>query len=80
MSVEGDARRGYTPGRYVVAWVPADGARDPIALTSQVKLMREGFERSGHKPALILIVVTDGEEDAAVDLVTQALEAERAQE
>jgi hypothetical protein len=51
----------YTPGRFVVSWVGADGARDPIALTSQVKAMRDGF-------------VADGEEDAAVDLVREALD------
>ncbi len=65
----------YTAGRYVVSWVGAAGARDPIALTSQVKVMRDGFVRSGHTPALMLVVVDDDELDAAVELVQQALDA-----
>jgi len=64
----------YTPGRYVVSWIDANGARDPITLVSQVKEMRDGFERAGHKPALVLLVVADGEQDAAVDRVTAALD------
>lgn len=68
-----DVDDSYTPGRYVVSWVGAEGARDPIALTSQVKAMRDGFERLGHKPALLLIVVADGEQDAAVALLEEAL-------
>jgi len=64
----------YTPGRFVVSWIGAEGARDPIALTSQVKMMRDGFERLGHKPALLLIVVADGEVDAAAALVQEALD------
>ena len=64
----------YTPGRFVIAWTSATGARDPIALTSQVKTMRLGFERAGHTPALVLIVVADGEIDAAVDRITEALD------
>lgn len=66
----------YTPGRFVVSWVGAEGARDPIALTSQVKAMRVGFERLGHKPALLLVVVADGEVDAAADLIREALDGE----
>lgn len=68
-----DAPPPYTPGRYVVSWTDADGARDPIALTSQVKAMRDGFERLGHRPALLLIVVAEGEQDAAVQLIEEAL-------
>lgn len=64
----------YTPGRFVVSWVGAEGARDPIALTSQVKAMRDGFESIGHKPALLLVVVADGEVDAAADLLRKALD------
>lgn len=65
----------FTPGRFVLSWIDAEGARDPIALTSQVKAMRDGFEHVGHKPALLLVVVADGEENAAADLVTHALDA-----
>ena len=66
----------FTPGRYVVAWVDAAGARDPIALTSQVKFMRERFETLGHKAALVLLVVADGECDEAVERIKTALERE----
>lgn len=65
----------FTPGRFVVSWCDAADARDPIALTSQVKTMRDGFERAGHRPALVLLVVADGEQDAAVELITLALDA-----
>jgi hypothetical protein len=64
----------YEPGRFVVSWVGAKGARDPFMLTSQVKVMREGFERLGHKPALMLIVVADPELEAAVEIVSKALD------
>lgn len=70
-----DAGEGtYTPGRFVVSWVGADGARDPIALTFQVKVMRDGFERLGFAPALLLIVVADAEVYEAAELVRQALD------
>ncbi len=69
-TAQGDA---YTPGRFAVSWIDAQGARDPIALTSQVEMMRQGFERAGYRPALLLVVVADGEQDAAVDLLTKAL-------
>jgi hypothetical protein len=36
--------------------------------------MREGFERLGHKPALLLIVVADPELDEAVERVRKALD------
>lgn len=68
---------GFTAGRYVVSWIGADGARDPILLTSQVKTMRDGFERLGHKPALILLVVADGEQDEAVERISGCLDEER---
>jgi hypothetical protein len=68
----------YTVGRYVLAVTDAEGARDPFMLTSQVKYMREGFKRLKHEPALILIVVADGEEDAAVARIQKALEEETA--
>lgn len=71
-SAHGDA---FTPGRFVISWCNAVDARDPILLTSQVKTMRDGFERAGHRPALLLLVVADGEQEAAVELVTRALDA-----
>lgn len=74
------AAREYEPGRFVVSWVGADGARDPIMLTSQVKVMRDGFERLGHRPALMLIVVADEELDSAVAKVQAALDAGEATE
>lgn len=64
----------YTPGRYVISWCNATDARDPILLTQQVKTMRDGFEHAGHKPALLLVVVANGEQDEAVALVTAALD------
>lgn len=64
----------FTPGRYVIAWCNAADARDPILLTSQVKVMRDGFTRAGHRPALVIVVVADGEQDAAVARVTAALD------
>lgn len=64
----------FTPGRFVVSWCDAQTARDPIALTSQVKALRDGLERSGHTPALILLVVADGEQDAATDRIIAALQ------
>lgn len=67
---------GFTAGRYVIADTDARGARDPIGLTSQVKLMREGMERAlgGRPPGLILVVVDDDERDAAVTRLKAALE------
>lgn len=67
----------YTPGRFVVSWVGHPGARDPFALTAQVKAMREGFERAGRTPALMLVVVEDAELEAAVEILTAALDAPR---
>lgn len=63
----------FTAGRYVVSWTDGAGARDPIMLTAQVKAMRDGFERAGHRPALLLVVVADGEQDAAAALIEAAL-------
>lgn len=65
----------FTPGRYVISWIGAKGARDPIGLTSQVKVMREGLKEAGHTAALVLIVVADDEQDAAVERITKALDA-----
>jgi hypothetical protein len=65
----------YTPGRFVVSWIGAKGARDPILLTSQVKAMRDGFEAIGHSPALMLVVVVVAELDAACELLVTALDA-----
>lgn len=64
----------FSYGTYVVAATDARGARDGIGLTSQVKFMRDGLERCGHKPALVLLVVKDGEQDAAMDLIRAALD------
>jgi hypothetical protein len=69
--------RAYLPGRYVISWAGAGLARDPIALTSQVKTMRLGFERAGHRPALVIVVVADDEVEDAVDLITKCLDAVR---
>lgn len=55
---------------FVVSSTDAVGARDPIALTQQVKIMRDGFEKAGHgAPGLILIVVKNNEVQAAVDII-----------
>jgi hypothetical protein len=64
----------FTPGRFVVSWVGAAGAKDPFALTHQVKVMREGFERQGITPALVLLVVDDSELDTAVEIISTALD------
>ena len=64
----------YTPGRFVLADTDAEGARDPIGLTQQVKFMREGLKRAGHDPALILVVVADAERKAAVERIHGVLE------
>lgn len=65
---------GFTDETWAAAAVGASGARDPVMLTSQVKFMREGFEKAGHgRPALILLVVKDGEEDAAIARISDAL-------
>jgi len=68
----------FTDGRYVVSVTDVFGDRDPIAITSQVKVMRESFERLGPQSALILAVVADGEQDAAVGRITAALSSAEA--
>jgi hypothetical protein len=64
----------YTPGRFAIALADALGTRDPIALRFHAKTLREGMERVGHTPALMLIVVADDEREAAVDLIRTTLE------
>ena len=64
----------FTPGRYVLSWIGRSWARDPIELAQQLKSMRKGFEAAGHKPALILLMVADGEEDAAAERIRAALD------
>lgn len=65
----------FSPGRYVLSWCDAKTARDPIGLTSQVKMLREGLANAGHTAALLLIVVADGEQDEAVKRIVTALDA-----
>jgi hypothetical protein len=69
---------GFTAGRYVLADTDAEGARDPIGLTQQVKFMRDGMERAlgGRRPGLILLVVDDDERHAAVARLKAALETD----
>lgn len=67
-------RDGFTGGRYTLADTDAEGARDVIGLTSQVKLMREGMQTAGHEPGLILVVVADAERKAAVARILKALD------
>ncbi len=70
------SEQAFSRDTYVIADTNAAGARDPFMLTSQVKFMREGFEKAGHgRPALILLVVKDGEEHAAVDLIRGVLDS-----
>ena len=70
------SERAFSRDTYVIADTNAAGARDPFMLTSQVKFMREGFEKAGHgRPALILLVVKDGEQKAAVDLIRGVLDS-----
>lgn len=64
---------GFTDGRYTLADTDSRGTRDPIALTSQVKLMRTGYRYGDHEPALILVMVADPERAAAVDRIRTAL-------
>jgi hypothetical protein len=64
----------FPPGRFVIASTDAAGARDMAGLTSQVKYMRNGLKRAGHEPALILVVVADGEQSSATDLIKAALD------
>lgn len=66
---------GFTDGRYALADTDAQGARDIIGLTSQVKFMREGLERAiGSRPGLILVVVQDDQRKAAVARILAALD------
>ena len=64
----------YTPGRFAVSWTSAQGARDPISLTSEVKTLRERMKHAGYDAALMLVVVADDELDAALEIVSAALE------
>ncbi len=64
----------FTSDTWACSTTDAVGARDPIGLTSQVRYLREGFEQAGHgRPALLLVVVKDGEQNAAMDLIRDAL-------
>lgn len=66
---------GFTAGRFALADTDAEGARDVIGLTSQVRFMREGMETAiGSRPGLILIVVDDAERKAAVARILSVLE------
>lgn len=67
----------FTDGRFVMSWVDAAGARDPIALTSQVKYLRGRLKNTGFDAGLVLLVVADEELDAAVELVQAALDTTR---
>lgn len=64
----------YTAGRFVLADTDSRGARDMIGLTQQVKFMREGMERAGHTPGLILLVVADDERKGVVERLKTVLE------
>lgn len=66
--------RPFTAGRYVIAWCNEHDARDPFLLTAQVKAMRDRFEKARHKPALVLLVVAAGEQDAAAEIIAAALD------
>lgn len=60
-------------GRFLYADASAHHSRDPIALTQQVKYMREVGEANGWKPALILVVVDDQHREEAKERVTGIL-------
>lgn len=74
---EGDGGPKMTPepldGRYLYADAPARHSRDPIALTTQVKYMRDMGEANGWKPALILVVVDEANRDEAGERIRTAL-------
>jgi hypothetical protein len=72
MSAE-TGQSGTLDGRYIYADAPARHSRDPIALTTQVKYMREMGEANGWKPALILVVVDEANLNEAGERVRTAL-------
>jgi hypothetical protein len=63
-------------GRYLYAEANAPNAKDPIALTTQVKYMRDMGGANGWKPALILVVVDDDHLSEARERITAALNAD----
>lgn len=65
----------FTAGKFVVSDTDAKGARDPIALVSQVKAMRTAY-RWATGAGLILVAVESNERDEAVRRITAALEGE----
>ncbi len=72
---------GATPppldGRYLAAIATAEHARDPIALSTQVKYMRDVAEANGWKPALILVVVDDAHRAEASERIQAALNGDQ---
>lgn len=60
-------------GRYLYADASARNSRDPIALTTQVKYMREMGQQNGWNPALILVVVDDRDRIEAGERIRAAL-------
>jgi hypothetical protein len=63
-------------GSFLVASAEAKDSRDPIALTTQVKYMRDVGEANGWKPALILVVVDDQHREEAQGRITEVLKGD----
>lgn len=62
----------YTPGRYVISWAERGNA---VETSSELANIRARLEAgTGEKPATILLAVAASEMDAAVKIITEALD------